>query len=1286
MRQSHRLLSRYFLLLPVLALAVGLLSVVSAQAAPGNGQAIDWGDNVYGQLGMEMPVAVDNSGVLTGQTVTDVSAGPEHTCAVAGGAAYCWGLNSSGQLGNNSTEMSPVPVPVNTSDALAGRTVTSISAGGDFTCAIADGDAFCWGNGTDGRLGNGDTAPSSVPVAVDTTAVPEGRTINTISAGAAQACAVDSEGAAYCWGDNTWGQLGDNTQTDRSSATAVYTDGVLSGQTVTRVSAGTEFTCAVASGASYCWGKQSNGRLGNNSVLSSFKKAPVAVYTQDLPDGLTFTEISAGTAHACAVAGAQAFCWGRNTSGQLGNGTTTQTGKPVAVNTGGPLAGTTVTGISAGDTFSCAVASAAAYCWGNNGSGQLGTNSFTNSSVPVAVDDSGVLAGATVTGISSGTSHACMVADGAAYCQGANGNALDPMSGQLGMSVPVAVDTSGVLDGLDVSSVSAGGYHSCAVAEGAAYCWGFNDNGELGNNSTTSSPVPVAVDTSGALADSTLTSVSAGAYYSCAVADGAAYCWGNNDSGRLGDGTANNSLVPVAVDTSGVLADKTVTSISAGYEHACVIADGEAFCWGANWNGQLGDPGAVDFSREPVAVDTSGVLGDKSITSISAGYSHTCAVADGDAYCWGDNADGKLGDNSTDQSPVPVAVDTSGALSGLTVSSVTAGGSSCAVADGAAYCWGPNGNGQLGNNSTDPSLVPVAVDTSGALDGSTVTEIEGGNQHTCAIASGGAYCWGLNGKGQLGDNTIESSDVAVEVDTSNLLAPGETVVNISAGGEHSAAVGAVESTVTFDKNGGAGTMGAQSSHVPEPLDANTFTRTGYTFTAWNTAANGSGDSYENEEVYPFTADANLYAQWSQNTYTVTYDGNGNDAGGAPAPEDADYDTTIILPGNSGDLEKTGYSFTGWNTQADGNGDYYSPGANFTIPSEDITLYAQWTKGIRTTVEFTTTGPHTWTVPSGVTSVEVVANGGGGGAGQFKRPNGGSGASVTATLATTPGAVLDLVVGGGGSRGESTNGGGGGGGATTVNSGTDDQVIAGGGGGAGTRTSATGGAAGANPGGAGSAGGPSGTGGQGGSNGVGGAGSSAGQDGDGGAGGNGGGSTNGGTGTGDGTGGNATFSTYGGGGGGGGYGGGGAGAGNTSGGFGGGSGGSTGPGTPVYATAGNGGVYSTNSGAGGNGSITITYFAPASVTFNANGGSGDMSPQVSLDPAPLEPNTFTREGYAFASWNTQADGNGDTYANEATYPFLVEATLYAQWSPNTYTVTYDGNNNTSGDTPAAQNGP
>ncbi len=388
------------------------------------------------------------------------------------------------------------------------------------------------------------------------------------------------------------------------------------------------------------------------------KEVAHSVYTEKvLPEG-AWQQINAGDGHTCGVAGGQAYCWGSGSLGQLGNNTTGNSLIPAAVDTAGILSGKVPSRITAGVAFSCTVASSLAYCWGSGSLGQLGNGSTTQQNAPVAVNTAGVLSGKTVTDVSAGWLHTCAVASGNAYCWGTGSFGRLGNNATTQQNAPVAVNTAGVLSGKTVTAVAAGNVHSCAVADGQAYCWGWNGNGELGNNSTTQSLVPVAVYTGGVLNGKTVTRISvaasSGTRHSCAVADGQAYCWGQGAYGKLGNNSTADSSVPVAVDISGVLAGKTVTDISAGMDHTCAVAGGRVYCWGRNatW-GQLGNNSTAD-SLVPVAVETSIMAG--SATSVSAGTNHSCAIAKSRVYCWGLNSNGALGNNSVTYSRVPVEI------------------------------------------------------------------------------------------------------------------------------------------------------------------------------------------------------------------------------------------------------------------------------------------------------------------------------------------------------------------------------------------------------------------------------------------------------------------------------------------------------------------------------------------------------------------------------------------------------------------------------------------------------
>ncbi|WP_441296457.1 RCC1 domain-containing protein [Alcaligenes faecalis] len=295
--------------------------------------------------------------------------------------------------------------------------------------------------------------------------------------------------------------------------------------------------------------------------------------------------------------------------------------------------------ISAGGEHTCAITAAgAAKCWGSGDRGRLGNNSNLSSSVPIGVV--GLSSG--VASISAGGYHTCAVTTaGAAKCWGYNA------SGQLGNNSTahslVPMDVVGLSSG--VASISAGAEHTCAVTtSGAAKCWGSGGSGQLGNNSTTNSLVPVDVVGLG----SSVASISAGAALTCAVTTaGAAKCWGSGRDGKLGHNTTTNSSLPVDV----VGLSSGVVSISVDSSRTCAVTTaGAAKCWGANNYGQLGDNST---SNRLVPVDVLGL--SSGVTNISAGAVHTCAATTfGAAKCWGHGANGKLGYNSTANSPVPV--------------------------------------------------------------------------------------------------------------------------------------------------------------------------------------------------------------------------------------------------------------------------------------------------------------------------------------------------------------------------------------------------------------------------------------------------------------------------------------------------------------------------------------------------------------------------------------------------------------------------------------------------------
>lgn len=367
-------------------------------------------------------------------------------------------------------------------------------------------------------------------------------------------------------------------------------------------------------------------------------------------------------------------------------------------------------------------------------------------------------------------------------------------------SATVVVRDAGAGPATPFRAVAAGAMGTCGITTaGAALCWGTNSAGALGIGSSrmlTPTLSPIGVRT-----EARLSSVAAGERFACGLdAAGRAYCWGDNLFGQLGDGTEDWRTTPVPVRSEAPFA-----SLAVGHEHVCgLTADGRASCWGSNYYGELGDGSEQDHAA-PAPVRTG-----LRFASLAAGEDHTCGLtAEGRAFCWGSDGAGQLGSAETDSARVPAAVSGGHVFAAL----VAGGAHTCGLTrQGRALCWGANHRGQLGNGSGGDDTSGANGETPLPVAGpATFARVFAGDAHTCALtAQGAAWCWGENASGQLGDGTAErrASPVAVS--------GGLRFTALSAGAEHTCGVAADGSAWCWGGNatGALGHGKAQGRRVP----------------------------------------------------------------------------------------------------------------------------------------------------------------------------------------------------------------------------------------------------------------------------------------------------------------------------------------------------------------------------------------------------------------------------------------------------------------------------------------
>lgn len=675
-----------------------------------------------------------------------VAAGYLYSCSLHDdGTAWCWGRNIENQIQPGFSPAVTTPVQVGTA------TWKSIASTSLATCGVqADQSAWCWGTLPKSGF-TGDVEPA--PIQID--AGP----ITAVYPGTFVICELDDAGEVACRGNNAYGQLGDGTMTDHDTFAPIVEPGPW--QTVAH---GFSHTCAIkVDGSLWCWGANNLGQLPLPDP------GPIASPTQIGSE--LWSDVALGFDFGCAITqDGHLRCWGGNEFGQLGNGTTTRASLPAPVILDGIDRDGWIHVRASWDDTVCGLRDdGTEWCWGRSAHGEAGVDGANVVATPQEIPG-------TWSELAVGYLHACgRRVEGSVWCFGSDGFGE---LGDGGTSVATPVQIPGMW-----RSVAVRDTHTCAIDSGdQLWCAGQNDYGELGVGTLDAHQALVQIQGAWALVDT-------GDHTTCGVkrdtTQSSGYCWGRNNQGQLGVGDITDRSSPVLVSSLG-----TNPQAGATTSQACALVAGYVYCWGPNDRGQVGDGTKIQRTM-PVAiaggfgVDTgevhtcsinsisqvacwggasvnlgtamvpAGLLGQGSDTTdhpsavvvpgtsntsqISVGWYDSCAIDNmSNARCWGLNSNGELGLGDS-------SVHATAAILPNSWNTISLGRThGCGIhTDQSLWCWGANDRGQRGDPAATTSPNQI-------MPGQTWGHVAAGQFYTCAVTTGGGlYCWGANDDGQL---------------------------------------------------------------------------------------------------------------------------------------------------------------------------------------------------------------------------------------------------------------------------------------------------------------------------------------------------------------------------------------------------------------------------------------------------------------------------------------------------------------------------------------------------------
>ena len=658
-----------------------------------NGSANCWGENTYYNIsdtlggGYTLPQRTQ----ATTANIKQYSTGKDFSCFITNaGAIYCRGNHTYGQTGctgvlgsNYANCLVTPPVAV---------TASQMDSGSYHSCAImSDESVICWGSNWHGVLGYGTIGTS---YGTPSTTLSAGSTATQVTVGEKHTCVLTSAGAVYCWGNNSYNQLGQAaTSGDTMTPTAV----VGLPEVITKIAAGLYHTCALGtSGKVYCWGYNATGATGTGTASDFTVPTEIA----NAP-GIA-TDVDAGGYHSCLVSNGDVYCWGQASNLQVSTRESVSFNKPSDPYI---FAKTAVKKILSGPDETLNVSHTCAQlsnngiaCTGDNFYGQLGINSLT----PFSYTS---LNYPTVSNLISdfviGLNHTCaLLINGGVECWGDNSlKQVSPGFAVAKVDPPVA---PAVLS-TNITQLVSGRNHNCALTSGGdVYCWGDYTKGQTGTCSSSDSPVLVSGLTN-------VASIAAGGNTNCAIqTDGKVECWGDSSYAQYGrDYMSTNCLsnitpINALFQTTPTFYQETVEQISLGLRHGCGITTSKQLkCWGSDGYGQIGSGlDNVGTKLAPYRIESM-----DNAKQVLASKNHTCAIdSDGGVKCWGYNLGGLTGVNNTSDDE-QFSLDPTDTY-GLNYGVEKIYGSelfTCAVTDrGFAKCWGSFYNQQ-------PVLAPRRV-------------------------------------------------------------------------------------------------------------------------------------------------------------------------------------------------------------------------------------------------------------------------------------------------------------------------------------------------------------------------------------------------------------------------------------------------------------------------------------------------------------------------------------------------------------------------------------------------